>query len=140
MNTTTNSTRGMIITIRQHSEYQNPNNHEEHNEPHSEAHTGKGDQTMMIPIHDGKQDLMISSDLYSFTLCEKRTREGVVIWEATKWFTNLDVLCGHLLRSKLRNSDAQSITELSADLERAKQELSDLWTCDPAKIMPRRAA
>lgn len=95
---------------------------------------------MMIPINDGRQDLMISSDAYSFTLCERRMRDGAVIWEATKWFTNLEALCGWLLRAKLRNSDAQSIAELKAALEQAAHELSAIWTCDPAKIMPRRAA
>lgn len=87
---------------------------------------------MLIPIHDGKKEIAIGSDEYSFTICEKRTRKGGAAWEAVQWFVDPASLFAALLRRKVRNSDAKTLKELKVAIEKARREILEVWSLDKA--------
>lgn len=83
---------------------------------------------MEIIIHDGKQDVMLSGGEKCFELSEQRTRGGKTIWEAVLWFVDLSAVFDYLLKRRIRNSDAKTLSELKETILKAQAELMSVWT------------
>ena len=85
---------------------------------------------MLIPIHDGKKEIAIGSDEYSFTIYEKRPCKGGDTWKAVQWFVDPAALFAALLRRKVRNSNATTLKELREAIEKARKEIVEVWSLD----------
>ncbi|RNC71833.1 MAG: hypothetical protein ED859_03785 [Desulfuromonadales bacterium] len=76
---------------------------------------------------------MLRNGERAFELCERRKRGGEFSWEAVGWYSSLAAAFNSLLSRRVRNSEAQSLTELKEVIERAHRELSDAWTLERFK-------
>ena len=80
---------------------------------------------MMIPINDRYR---ISSDRYQWMIQEARTRKGDKVWESKCFFGTFPAAVKGLWELMVRESEAQTLVDALADVEKITTTLSQALT------------
>ena len=85
-------------------------------------------------IIDINENIRIRSDVHCWKLERKRTREGVVGYEAYKWFTSLrralEAACEH----EVRGHPARTLAEAATAISRITTRYEKLFDCALAEV------
>jgi len=76
---------------------------------------------MILPINN---DYRIEGDRYSWSIQKARLKNGETTWESINWFTSIEHAVNHLGEMMVRTSDAQTLGEALAEIERVTTKLS----------------
>jgi len=70
---------------------------------------------MILPIDDKYR---IEGDRYSWSIQKPKIRKGHTAWGSINWFTSIEHAVNHLGEMMVRTSDAQTLGEALAEIER----------------------
>ena len=80
---------------------------------------------MLIPIND---QYRIASDSRQWMIQKSRTRNGETVWQPKSYFGTIDSAVKELGELMVRTSDAQTLVDALADVEKANTTLSQALT------------
>jgi len=87
---------------------------------------------MIIPINDRYR---IASDPRQWMIQESRTRNGEAEWESRYYFGTLESAVKELREVMVRTSDAQTLVDALADVEKATTILSQARTLQLEQVL-----
>ena len=94
---------------------------------------------MNIELHDGKDPVLLRYKEGSFELCwkinskDRDTGESVELWSPQKFYASPAQALSKLLTMKVGNSDATTLKELRVAIEKASNEIMEIYSTEITK-------